>query len=101
MQLEGHAVSANAFQNGQQYATCLFCGGLAQMGIIGPSNYGINGSLMTTINGSFILPNGVIVLVDEDIDAYMEGVLLFTNPNAYLLSNNYIVMYNPEQEKRL
>ena len=32
---------------------------------------------MVTANGSYILPNGVIVLVDEDIEAYLNGTLVF------------------------
>ena len=30
-----------------------------------------------SINGSYILPNGIIVLVDEDIEAYENGTLVF------------------------
>ena len=30
-----------------------------------------------TVNGSYILPNGIIVLVDEDIEAYENGTLVF------------------------
>ena len=30
-----------------------------------------------TINGSYILPNGIIVLVDADIEAYENGTLVF------------------------
>ena len=33
--LEPHVVSANAFQNGQQYAECLLCLGIATFGIVG------------------------------------------------------------------
>ena len=32
-----------------------------------------------SINGSFILPNGIIVLVGEDIEAYFNGTLIFYN----------------------
>ena len=28
-------------------------------------------------NGSYILPNGIIVLVDEDVEAYLDGTLVF------------------------
>ena len=28
-------------------------------------------------NGSYILPSGIIILVDEDVDAYMDGTLIF------------------------
>ena len=30
-----------------------------------------------TVNGSYILPNGIIILVDEDIEAYENGTLVF------------------------
>lgn len=29
-------------------------------------------------NGSYILPNGLVVLVDEDIEAYINGTLCIT-----------------------
>lgn len=31
---EIHVVPANAFQNGEQYATCLLCGGQETIGIV-------------------------------------------------------------------
>ena len=34
-----------------------------------------------TANGSYILPNGIIVLVDEDIEAYLNGTLVFYDKN--------------------
>ena len=33
--------------------------------------------MKVTLNGSYILPNGIIVLVDEDIEAYFNGTLVF------------------------
>jgi hypothetical protein len=30
-----------------------------------------------TLNGSYILPSGITVLVDEDIEAYENGTLVF------------------------
>ena len=33
--------------------------------------------LSQTANGSYILPNGTIVLVPEDVDAYVTGTLVF------------------------
>ena len=30
-----------------------------------------------TENGSYTLPNGIVVLVEEDIEAYKEGTLIF------------------------
>lgn len=73
---QGHAVASGSYNTGQRYATCLLCGGLAEMGFV---QWTINSSAVTkvTINGSFILPNGVIVLEDEDLDAYLNGTLVF------------------------
>ena len=31
-------------------------------------------------NGSYILPSGIVVLVDEDIQAYLDGTLVFYRP---------------------
>ena len=74
----GHVVSSNSFNPGNQYATCLLCGGLASIGFIGPFSLE---EYPTSINGSFILPNGVVVLVDEDYDSYLDGTLVFNYPN--------------------
>ena len=73
---QGHAVASGSYNTGQRYATCLLCGGLAEMGFV---QWTINSSAVTkvTINGSFILPNGVVVLEDEDLDAYLNGTLVF------------------------
>ena len=30
-----------------------------------------------SINGSYILSNGIIILVDEDVEAYLNGTLVF------------------------
>ena len=75
---EPHAVSQGSLQPGEQYAACLLCGGLASVGFVGPFG---NNEYPTTLNGSYILPNGVVVLVDEDIDAYLDGTLVFNYPN--------------------
>jgi hypothetical protein len=37
-----------------------------------------------TENGSYIRPDGIIVLVDEDVQAYLNGELIFYNPNDNL-----------------
>ncbi len=72
---QGHAVASNAFANGKKYAPCLICGGLAERGFVEWTNSSaIN---QVTNNGSYILPNGVIVLVDEDIESYLNGSLEF------------------------
>ena len=60
-----------------RFKKCIFCGGLVDT-FSGPNQLEstIN---MVTANGSYILPNGVIVLVDEDIEAYLNGTLVFYN----------------------
>ena len=85
--LKSHVVDANAFNNGQQYATCMVCGGLASVGI----NPRSNNNYSYTLNGSFILPNGVIVLVEEDYEAYMNDTLVFINPNDHIDRGNTFI----------
>lgn len=78
--LQPHAISSNSYATGQRFAICLLCGGFAEMGFI---QLNINSSSVNnvTLNGSFILPNGVIILQDEDINAYLNGTLVFYNKN--------------------
>ena len=78
--LQPHAISSNSYATGQRFAICLLCGGFAETGFI---QLNINSSSVNnvTLNGSFILPNGVIVLQDEDIEAYLNGTLVFYNKN--------------------
>ena len=73
---QGHMVSSNAFANGNRFATCLVCGGKAERGFIQVDSLS-NVAHYVTDNGSYILPNGVIVLVDEDIELYLKGNLKF------------------------
>lgn len=40
---------------------------------------GIRNAKFTTKNGSFILPNGIAILVDVDLQSYLDGTLLFNN----------------------
>lgn len=76
--LQPHVVSANSYGSGMQTYYCMLCGGQSSIGPIEP--YG-NNLYPFTANGSFILPNGVIVLVDDDIEAYLDGTLIFNYPN--------------------
>lgn len=79
--VEGHAVSAGENVWLGQYKTCLLCGGRAEYGYViwEPTNEAI---VYITDNGSFILPNGVVVLVDSDIQAYIDGTLKFHDKNT-------------------
>ena len=69
-----HVVPQGAFPTPGGYAICLQCRGKVFMGV--HYNLSIN-DLHHSANGSYILPNGVVVLVEEDIEAYMNGTLVF------------------------
>ena len=75
--IEGHVVSATAFPiHGRK--VCLLCGGLASEGF---SQMAV-GSLPHTENGSYITPDGITVLADEDIEAFLNGTLEFIYPSV-------------------
>lgn len=71
-----HAVSSS--ETGR-YRRCIACG--ATVDTFNTNNQIFSTGNMITVNGSYILPNGIIVLVDEDIEAYLNGELVFYNPN--------------------
>ena len=67
-----HVIRQNSVsQDG--YGICMLCRGRAFMGVV----WGMSSSMLHSENGSYILPNGVIVLVDEDIESYFNGTLEF------------------------
>ena len=78
--LESHAADASNlyFYNGHIYAPCLFCGTLVDLGGNGPI-IPVPGSInqMVTDNGSYIMDNGILVIVAEDLEAYLNGSLVF------------------------
>ena len=43
--------------------------------------YSLNDNRKYSINGSYILPSGIVILVDEDIKAYFNNKLIFYNKN--------------------
>lgn len=59
---------------------CLICDALIDP-VYGFGESFIQNISKVTINGSYILPNGIIVLVDEDIEAYFNGTLIFYDKN--------------------
>ena len=78
--LNAHAIYREDLISGNGTATCMICNGSATDGLVIAS---VN-NLPHTDNGSYIMPNGVIVLVDEDIEAYFDGTLVFYNSNDNL-----------------
>lgn len=96
-QLQPHAVSSNSYGPGQQFATCLICGGSASIGFI-EYNKSCEPFYITK-NGSFILPNGVVVLVEKDINDFLDGVLLFYCSLPYMKNNNKITPFIIRREE--
>ena len=58
-------------------AHCIHCGAKIMLGDDIVQVPGMLNVQKVSINGSYILPNGIIVLVDEDIEAYENGTLVF------------------------
>ena len=65
-----HVVSGTA---GELGSPCIYCRQLVDFGVLNsiPTDY------PHTENGSYILPSGIIVLVPEDEEAYLNGTLEF------------------------
>ncbi len=62
------------------YATCLGCKAkLDFKKVFASAIMGIRNAKFTTKNGSYILPNGIAILVDVDLQSYLDGTLLFNN----------------------
>ena len=59
---------------------CIFCGEIVDKGLSIITSL----QLAHTENGSYIRPDGIIVLVDEDIEAYLNGELIFYNSSENL-----------------
>ena len=74
---ESHFIKNSEIVNGR-YANCLACGRLIDLN---KDNAMILPTAITKVsaNGSYILPNGIVVLVDEDVEAYLNGTLIFYN----------------------
>lgn len=62
---------------GNRLANCMLCGQLVLLDNTIVQVPGLNSITQVTPNGSYILPNGIIVLVDSDIESYLNGTLVF------------------------
>ena len=76
------ALQAHAVKSGT--TKCLLCGGNAGSGIV-QMNINSNGVQYVTINGSFVTCEGIIVLVESDIELFLKGELEF-----YIKNNNLV-----------
>ncbi len=79
--IKPHVVETGAFTGGAMYATCLLCGGRVSRA---PQIILSVNQLPHTDNGSYITPDGIIVLADEDVEAYFDGTLEFIYPDDNL-----------------
>lgn len=62
---------------------CIHCGGTINNGFVG-----INSTIAykaVTNNGSYILENGIIVLVEDDLQSYLDGTLIFNDVNSSII----------------
>lgn len=72
---QSHSVLYDEIENGR-YANCLVCGERLDLTKDNANiAYGITN--WRTANGSYILPNGIVVLVEADLESYEKGTLQF------------------------
>ena len=76
--LQGHAIVSGTNK-------CILCGGNADMGFIQINALSPQVQYVTD-NGRFILPNGVIELMPEDVEAYLHNILVFYPKNDNLVT---------------
>ena len=72
--LEPHVLRANV--GGGLISRCIFCNAPV---ITSPLTLLSHQITYVSANGSYILPDGIIVLVDQDIEAFLAGTLTFYN----------------------
>ena len=76
--MQPHAISLGLVKPGLE-SLCILCGGAVDAGFVKVES--VN-TLYITGKGSYVLPNGVIVLVDDDVVAYLNGTLTFISSNT-------------------
>ena len=81
---QGHVIANSTLASGKKYATCLLCKGKAEMGFT-PIDSFDNEIEYVTDNKNYILRNGIIVLVDEDVELFFKGNLRFYKRNTDLV----------------
>ncbi len=77
--IEPHSVKRTDLVN-NRYGQCIKCGAIIDLGstILPVEPFKMP---KVSVNGSYILPNGIIVLVDADVEAYLNGTLIFYEPD--------------------
>lgn len=72
--LSSHVIRSSDMGSSIKY--CMYCGARINSGFGEIGGLSIN-SIKISYNGSYILPNGIIILVDEDIIEFENGTLIF------------------------
>ena len=79
VQKDRHTISASDVSDDRYLVPCMECRYLLDLR---DDHYNSIASItQVSINGSYILPGGIIVLVDEDVQAYLDGTLVFYHPD--------------------
>ncbi len=72
--IEPHVIRGASIMGTNASGKCYYCGALFNSDLLSIQS---TEELEHTDNGSYILPNGVIVLQDADLEAYLAGTLVF------------------------
>ena len=82
----GHVIRSS--DSNLRYANCIECNKLIDLTstIVPIIPYNLNNN-MKTINGSYISSNGIIILVDSDVESYFNGTLVFYNSEDIPITN--------------
>lgn len=85
--LRPHAVTNTYTINGHTYGNCIDCGALVDLETTIVIFPGINSNVyLMSANGSYILPNGIYVIVPADLEAYLNGTLEFYYSSDFPIS---------------
>lgn len=74
-----HSIRSSDAVNGK--APCLVCGYVLDLRF-DVAEVPFQRVAQVSVNGSYILDNGIVVLVDEDVEAYLSGNLVFYNRDS-------------------
>lgn len=77
-ELRPHAIKHGSSYviNGRKYANCINCGARVDLGkaiVIGDGQLTLRPII--SANGSYVLPNGMLIIVEEDLQDYINGTL--------------------------
>lgn len=79
---EAHAISSSDI--GKPIATCIKCGATLKISsdiVTGPGVQSVR--KLVTLNGSYNMEDGILVIVDEDIEAYFSDSLVWYDEDTF------------------